>query len=64
MSQPIRGRDTHFGFPIGPQNTNLPLEDVDHNNQKYYNNENGTLKKPNMALLGIINLVMKMTYER
>ena len=28
MSQPIRGQDGHFVFPIGPKNTNL-VEDVE-----------------------------------
>ena len=27
MTQPIRGQDGHFVFPIGPKNTNL-VEDV------------------------------------
>ena len=27
MSQPIKGKDSHFVFPIGPKNTNF-VEDV------------------------------------
>ena len=28
MSQPIRGKDRHLVFPIGPKNTNL-VEDIE-----------------------------------